>query len=255
MRQSDAFALYLSLTGIAVVASSAQAQFSVGPPPTNIVEQLEGQMLSAEGAPTPEPGDQIAAFFGEQIIGVFTFVSTQADPLAWDMIIFGDDPDTPNDKEGPAPGDVITFQFFDISTNTTRLDVAPVSKAASEVITVGFEGAETFQFPFTIPGAPPFPGAPGPSIPFDLTLGIAAPTPGSGTPTTGGTAGPAGPSLDVNGDGKVDKHDAAVVLRLVAGAGHGLTEAQAAAADVNGDGVVNTKDAIEIIRNRSFTPS
>ncbi len=244
----------ISIASVVAVASPAVAQFSAGVPQTNIVEQLEGKLLSATGAPIPEPGDQIAAFFEQQILASFTFVSTQADPLAWDMIIFGDDPATPNTKEGPTAGEVITFQFYDASTNTTRLDLAPTSQATSEVITVGFEGAETFQFPFNIPGAPPFPGAPGPTIPFDLTLGIAVPTPGTGTPTTGGTAAPTGASLDVNGDGTVDKYDAAVVLRLVAGASRGLTEAEAAAADVNGDGVVDTKDAIAIIRNRPFTP-
>lgn len=258
MRQPDPVAFFLVMTSgalAAVIAAPARAQFADVIPATDIVEQLEGQLLGALGAPTPQPGDQVAAFAGDQILGVFTFVSTQTDPLAWDMIIFGDDPDTANVKEGPAAGEVVTFQFFDVSTNTTRLDLAPVSKATSEVITVGFEGALTFQFPFNISGAPPFPGPPGPNIPFDLKLGVNAPTPSPGTPTTGGASGPTGPSLDVNGDGKVDKLDAAVVLRLVAGASRVVTEAQAAAADVNGDGVVDIQDAIAIIRNRPFTPS
>lgn len=230
-------------------SASALAQFEQIAPQTDIVEQLEGQLLSAEGAPAPEPGDQVAAFFGDQIIGVFTFVSGQADPRAWNMIIFGDDPNTQT-KEGPASGEIITFRFFDISTNMTRLDVAPVN-AQGEIINVPFEGEFTFQFPIDIPGAPPFPGAPGPTNPFDLILGVAAPAP----PTDGGGGNNPTPqgNPDVNGDGVADKRDAALVLRVITGATRRVTSAEAARADVNNDGVVNTRDVIAILSPRNST--
>lgn len=238
---------------VAILAASApmfaaSAQFDPVTPATNVVERLNGQLLSAEGATAPEPGDQVAAFFGEQTLAVFTFTSTQTDPQAWDLLIFGDDVNTAT-KEGPASNEVITFRFFDASTNTVRLDLAPTN-AQGETINVSFEGAETF-LPFNIPGAPPFPDAPGPSIPFDLTLGVAAPPPPA-NPTGGGATGG---DPDVNGDGRVDKHDAALVLRVVVGAVRGVTAEDAARADVNGDGVVNTQDAIAILSKRDRFPT
>ena len=242
--------LAASLTGPAL------AQFDAVTPATNILEQLGGQLLNAEGAPTPEPGDQVAAFFGDQPLAVFTFTSTQTDPRAWGMVIFGDDPNTGTVKEGPAPGDIITFRFFDASTNMTRLDLAPTN-AQGETINVPFEGGETIDLGFNFPGAPPFNFTPTPSTPFDLTLGVAAPAPPTNptgsNPTGAGAA--AGGNPDVNGDGRVDKLDAAVVLRIMVGAVRGVSTADAARADVNGDGVVNIEDAIAIISPRASFPN
>lgn len=234
-------------------APAAFAQFDDVQPATDYVESISGQLLSAEGAPTVEPGDQVATYFGDQIIGVYTFSSTQPDPREWDMIIYGDDPDTGTVKEGPAFGDPITFRFYDSSTNTIRQDVAPTN-AGGEVITVVFEGELTFQLPINIPGAPPFPGAPGPSIPFDLTLGIAAPNPPTNGGGNGGGETPTG-NPDVNGDGVIDKMDAALVLRIQSGAFRGVSAEEAGRADVNGDGVVNTRDAIAIMSKRSLFPT
>ncbi len=235
-------AITICVAAMFLIPAPALAQFEQIAPQTDIVQQLEGLLLSAEGAPAPEPGDQVAAFFGDQIIGVFTFVSGQADPRAWSMIIFGDDPNTQT-KEGPASGEIITFRFFDISTNMTRLDVAPIN-AQGEIVNVPFEGEFTFRFPIDFPGAPPFPGAPGPTRPFDLILGVAAPAPPPGS--GGGGQTPQG-NPDVNGDGVVDKRDAALVLRVITGAMRGVTAAEAARADVNNDGVVNTRDVIAIL--------
>jgi len=229
-----------------VIAEHATAQFDPVTLATNIQEQLGGELLSSEGAPVPEPGDQIAAMFGDLAIGVFTFTSTQTDPLAWDMIIFGNDPDTQNVKEGPGDRDRLTFRFFDASTNTTRLDVAAIN-ADDEIITVLFEGDEALQFDFNFPGAPPFNLIPGPAIPFDLILGVMAPEP---SPDEGGSDGDGGGNPDVNGDGRVDKRDAALVLRIVVGATRIVSEAEARRADVNGDGVVSTADAIAILSRR-----
>lgn len=249
------FRCAIGLFFLGSVSTHAAAQFQNISPATNILERLGGQLLSAPGAPTPEPGDQVAAFFDDQILGSFTFVSTQSDPLAWEMIIFGDNPDTPNTIEGPAaaangvPGDRITFRFFDAGTNTIRTDVAPVN-AQGEVITVTFQGALTIQLPIDIPGAPPLPGIPGPDPPFDLTLGIAAPNPVPSTPN-----GPSGASRDVNGDGRINKRDAAIVMRILVGARRGVSEADAMRADVNGDGVVNTRDVVAILTDTSSFPN
>ena len=239
-------AITICIAAMFLIPAPALAQFEQIAPQTEIVQQLEGLLLSAEGAPAPEPGDQVAAFFGDQIIGVFTFVSGQADPRAWNMLVFGDDPNTQT-NEGPAFNDIITFRFFDISTNMTRLDVAP-RNAQGEIINVAFRGERTFRLPIDIPGAPPFPGAPGPDPPFDLVLGVAAPAPppggGGNNPTPHGNP-------DVNGDGAVDKRDAALVLRVITGAMRGVTAAEAARADVNNDGVVNTRDVIAILSPQS----
>ena len=51
---------------------------------------------------------------------------------------------------------------------------------------------------------------------------------------------------DVNGDGKTDKLDARLIIRLMVRPGS-MTAAQKAAADVNGDGVVDMRDARAIL--------
>lgn len=235
-------------------AAGAHAQFDDIQPATNIVESVTGQLLSADGAPTPEPGDQIGAFFNNQLIASFSFSSTQADPRLWDMIIAGDDPETTDVKEGPAVGDIVRFRFFDSSTDMTRTDIVPTRQDNGEVISYVFRtNTPTFQLPINIPGAPPFPGAPGPSIPFNLTLGIAAPDDGGGGGNNGGNGGGGGSGQgnpDVNGDGRIDKYDASLVMRVMIGASRGVTQAEAARADVNNDGVVNTSDAVAILSNR-----
>ena len=53
---------------------------------------------------------------------------------------------------------------------------------------------------------------------------------------------------DVNGDGKVDNIDAALIYAHLNGK-HTLTEEQMKAADVNGDGIVNNLDAMSIMDN------
>ena len=53
---------------------------------------------------------------------------------------------------------------------------------------------------------------------------------------------------DVNGDGKVDNIDAALIYAYLNGK-HMLTEEQMKAADVNGDGIVNNLDAMSIMDN------
>lgn len=249
---------WIRITSAALAASlgaAAAAQFGDATPDTNIVESLSGQLLGAEGAPTPEPGDQIGAFFGDQLLAVFTFTSTQTDPLAWDMIVAGDDPETTDVKEGPGVGDVVRFRFFDSSTDMTRTDIVPTRQDNGEVITYVFRtDTPTFQLPIDVPGAPPFPGAPGPNIPFNLTLGIAAPDDGGAGGNGGGGNGGGGGSgqgnPDVNGDGRIDKRDAALVMRVMIGASRGVTQFEASRADVNNDGVVDTRDVIAILSKR-----
>ena len=55
---------------------------------------------------------------------------------------------------------------------------------------------------------------------------------------------------DLNGDGKVDNIDAALIYAHLNGK-HTLTEEQLKAADVNGDGIVNNLDAMTIMDNLS----
>ncbi len=227
----------------------AEAQFNDPGQQSNVVERLTGQLLSAEGEPTPEPGDQLAVFFEDQILGVFNYTSGQVDPLEYDILIFGDDPDTEDVVEGPEVGQPIRFRFFDSSTNQTRTDLA-VLNAQGEQFNLTFQGEFTFTIPIMVPGAPPFPDAP--AREFDVLLGAEGTGGNNGGGGGGGGSGGSAeePNYDVNNDGSVNKKDAAIVLRVVIGASRAVSAADLARADVNGDGVVNTGDVIEIMRNR-----
>lgn len=237
------------VAGLAVlIAPRAMAQFQSPGSPSDIVERYTGTLESAEGEPAPEAGDQVGVFFGDQIIGLFTFSSTsQQDlgPRGYDMLVFGDDPETEG-IEGPEFGDTVRFRFFDSSTNTVRTDVAARNEQG-ETVNVSFQGQETFEIPIDVPGAPPFPDAP--AREFLLVLGA---QPADGDDENGDDDGngdgeaPAG-NPDVNGDGEIDKRDAALVLRLVVG-GRVASEDMVGRADVDGDGAVTTRDAIEVLR-------
>jgi len=236
-------------------APAAIAQFSAPAPETNIIERINGRLLSAEGAPEIEAGDEVAVFFGDQILDVDRFTDQQADPLAFELIAFGDDPDT-EEQEGPPQNAPLTFRFFDASTSTERSDVAAVNDQ-DETITFRFNGAEAIQFPIDIPNAPPFPDAPSRTV--DLVLGRQPASGGNGNGGGGGGdgGGDGGPTFDVDGDGQITRSDAAAVLRLVIGASRAASSGTLDRADVNGDGVVSTQDAIAVMRemrSRSGTP-
>ncbi len=237
-------ALIVALTG-----AHASAQFTGTDADTDFVERITGQVVSSEGEPTPESGDQVAVLFGESVVGLFTFSSQQDDPREFDVIIFGDDPDT-TPVEGPQTGQSVQFQFFDLSTNMVRTDVAPIN-SANEVVNLTFQGDFVFTLPINVPGAPPFPGAP--AREFNLLLGADAPAPNDGGGNGGGGGGgAAAPNPDVDGDGRVTRRDAAIVLRIIAGAQRAVPEGALARADVNGDGVISARDAIAILRPQSL---
>lgn len=214
----------------ACAASPALAQFNT-PASTNVREKIVGTFVPGDSGPTPDAGDQIGAFAKNKVIGVFQYDSG-AD-ASFSVPLYGDDPST-EDKEGPVVGDKVTFKFYDSSTNTT-IDLA-VLNANGEKVNLTFQGQQIPSLPIDLPGFDLTP-----SRSFDLTPATA--TGGSGNGDTTGT----GNQYDVNGDGKVDTEDAALVLRAVMGVG---SSGDGIDADVNGDGAVTTADAIEILRNR-----
>ena len=214
-----------------LITGSASAQFD-SPLATPVRERIAGELLRAEDAPTPEPGDQLGAFFAGELVGAFTFTS-QTVGTQFSLTIYGDDPAT-SQSEGPRLGASIEFRFFDSSTNDERTDLRlenlggePFNyRYGGEEVPDGFEGLP-LPIDFT------------PTLALNLRLG-AAPLESVESSL----------NYDVNGDGKVSTRDAALVLRMVSGASRGLTADEIRRADVNADGVVNTTDAIEILTNR-----
>ncbi len=238
--------------GAAVATAAPVAAQPFDPPAqTNVRERIAGSLLSAPGAPAPAAGDQLLAFFNDTLIGVYTFTSDQEDPRAFELLLIGDDPNT-EAVEGPTRGQPVQLRFFDASTNFVRTDVAALNEDG-EVFNLTFQGQEVIAI--TDPDGNPLP------IPIDLTprrtldavLGKSASGSGGGggAPSTGSPgAGTGGASFDVDGDGKVTRRDAAVVLRLVIGARRAVSDEEASRADVNGDGVVDTRDAVAILKSR-----
>lgn len=231
-----------------LAAPKALAQPFDPPAQTNVRERIAGSLLSAPGAPAPAAGDQLLAFFNDTLIGVHTFTSDQEDPRAFELLLVGDDPNT-EVVEGPRRGQQVQLRFFDASTNFVRTDVAALNEDG-EVFNLTFQGQEVIAI--TDPDGNPLP------IPIDLTprrtldavIGQSAGAPGGGGGGGGQDGGAGGASFDVDGDGKVTRRDAAVVLRLVIGARRAVSDEEAARADVNGDGVVDTRDAVAILKSR-----
>lgn len=227
-------AAILGIAAAAILALAAPAVGQFGTPgSSNVAERIVGTLLETDDGPVSEQGDQIGAFAGEDLAGIFTFESADR---AFSVLIFGDDPNTAGTDEGPDVGDRIRFRFFDASTNeTSDLDVI---NASGERFNLTFQGAEVPALPVPLPG-------------LDLTPTREFNLRAAGSSGGGGDGG-GGSSIDgdVNGDGRVDTEDAALVLRLVVGGGRLATDAERTAADVNGDNVVSTADAILILRNR-----
>ena len=224
-----------AVVAIAVVAwasGSALAQFNT-PVSTNVREKIVGTFVTGDSGLTPEGGDQIGAFAKDKVIGVFQYDSG-ADG-SFSVTTFGDDPAT-QEKEGPAVGDKVTFKFYDSSTNST-VDLS-VLNAKGEKVNLTFQGQDLPPLPISLPGFDLTP-----SREFDLTPGS---TGGSGS--GGGTDGGTGANYDINGDGRIDSQDAALVLRAVMGVG---SSGDGIDGDVNGDGAITTADAIEILRHKS----
>lgn len=215
------------------VCATTLAQFGV-PGSTRFRERITGKFLSAEGAPTPAQGDQLGVFFNNNLCGAFTFGTTND----FSVVIYGDLPETTTLVEGPKAGQAVSFRFYDASANQTRTDLR-VENLTGEAFNYRYAGEEQ-----TIPDGIP--------IPIDLTptrslnIKIGAVSGGGG----GGTGNPTD-KYDIDGNGKVNTADAAMVLRIVTGgASRGVSDAVKARADVNGDKKVDTADAIEVMRNR-----
>ena len=209
----------------------ATAQFDT-PLATSVRERIAGELLQAEGAPTPEPGDQLGAFFAGELVGAFTFTS-QTVGKQFSLTIYGDDPAT-TQNDGPSLGASIEFRFYDSSTNDVRTDLR-IENLSGEPFNYRYGGEE-------VPDG--FEGLP---LPIDLTPTLALNLRLGAVPLD---AAESSLNYDVNGDGKISTRDAALVLRMVSGASRGLSADEIRRADVNADGVVNTTDAIEILTNR-----
>lgn len=216
---------------------SAMAQFDV-PAATVVREKITGQFLSAEGAPAPEAGDQIGAFVGEQVVGLYSF-SGETATREFVIIIYGDVQSTNDVVEGAKRNAAVTFRFFDSSANTERTDVV-VESPNGERFNYKYAGEEV---PPVLEDLP---------IPIDLTptrtlnLRVGVTTGGGG----GGGDGDPVDKYDVDGNGKVEVSDAAMVLRVVTGSTRGISAEALERADINGDGIVSSADAIEILQNR-----
>lgn len=209
------------------LAPQASAQFGT-PGSTDIRQRMVGVVVSGEGDPEPQGGDQIAAIFNNEVVGLFVFEGVDPDP-DFNIVIFGDDPET-EIVEGPRFGQQVTFRYFQSSTSNT-INMTPVN-ASGQDSTYFFQGEALPDFPVILPG-------------FDLTpvrqLDLRF---GSG----GGGAGVGEDQarFDVNGDGRIDQRDVALVLSVVIG--NTTEQGMVSAADINGDGVVSTQDGIAIMR-------
>lgn len=213
-------------------ASPAQAQFGV-PSTTDVKERITGTFVEATGAPTPAAGDQFAAFFGNEVVGRFV-VSTDAD-REFELVIYGDDPDTAL-VEGPRRNQRVSFKYYDASSNQT-VDLE-VLNASGELFNFSYQGEEVPPLPVPLPGLDLTPTR-------NLDLRVAGSDGGSG----GGGSEDPGVKYDIDGNGKITTEDAAQILRIVGGSSV-VTADIRRRADVNGDGRVTTADAIEVLRNR-----
>ena len=234
----------LAIIAVLVLADIASAQFA-GPLVTNTRIRYVGSVISGPGEPQAAEGDQIGVFADGQLIGRYTFNSSQADPVAFAFTVSGDDPFTDNILEGPEFGDPVSFQFYDASTNFVRTDIAPVN-SGGEVINVVFEGQVGIDIPIIqLPEELLFPTQ---DPPFDLLLGAQPNNGGDGDGDgNGGGPTPTG-NPDVDNNGTIDRNDAALVIRIVTGSGRGVDNATRGRADVNGDGRVTSADAVAVMR-------
>ena len=258
-------------TALVFTASpTAWGQFGT-PGSTQFRERIVGDYLPGASGPQPEEGDQIGAFFQDQLAGVYTFPDGNR---AFSVTIFGDDPESPDVTEGPRAGQRVQFRYFDVSTNEV-VDLTVVNRQG-EAFNFTFQGVEVIEVP---------------GLPLDFTpvrqFDVRA-SPGGGDGDGGGTGGGGGGdgggggapgNPDINRDGDVNTRDAAIVLRFIAGGGvqPGSTrfrdlgimisggsgtapdpgDAVMISADelgnrcdVDGDGDIDTRDAVEILKQR-----
>lgn len=256
---------------LGVCAAPALGQFST-PASTAVRERISGSLLRGTDGPTPEAGDEVGAFFNNTICGRFVVGSGGLAADQFSIVIFGDVADT-QAVEGPKTGDAVTFRFYDSSANTVLTNVR-VENTSGEAFNYRYGGQQLP--PIDLPGGIDLT----PTRSLNLRIGAAA-SGGGGTPTPS-TRG------DVNGDGKINSEDAALILRAVVSGradfsatsaptnasggtttsgtnttgtsttgtsttgtsttGTGTTATAASRMDVNGDGLVTTDDAIAVLR-------
>lgn len=223
----SAMVLTVLMLALGVAAPGAMAQFA-SPGTTDIRHRVVGEVISGEGDPVPQGGDQIAAFFNNEVVGLYVFEGVNPEP-GFSIVIYGDNPET-EEVEGPEFGQQVTFRYFQSSTSNT-INMTPVNTAGQDSTYI-YQGETLMDFPVILPG-------------FDLTpvreLNLRF---GSG----GGGVGVGEDSAvyDVNGDGRIDKRDVSLVLSVVIG---NTTSAEIVSrADVNGDGIINTQDGIAVMR-------
>jgi len=232
-RSRQAVAAACAILGLAF---AAHAQFGT-PSSTQIRERVTGAVLLAEGEAEPDVGDQVGAFFNNEIVGVFAFTSATGTE-EFSLLVFGDDPATTT-VEGPRRGQVVQIRYFDSSTDTDRTDVR-LENSQGEGVTYRYGGEELPPLPIDLPGLDLTP-----TRSLNLRIGVEA-----GDGGDGDGDGDSGIAYDVDNNGKVDTHDAAMVLRIIVGASSAVPDDVLDRADVNEDNLVNTQDVVEIIRNQ-----
>ena len=226
-----------------------------------VLERIGGEALPGLSATEIEPGDQLGAFFNGTLIGSFNFDSNSG--AEFDITLTGDNPRT-DAVEGPLVGEPVEFRFFDSSTNFVIENIR-VETAGGERFNFTFQGADLNEI-FNAEEPLPFPPElfiPSRNFNVRITEGGGPGTaPGSGGGNGGDGSGGAG--FDVNGDGEVNRLDAATVIRAIAASNINVSSevgdslrarfvsaGELMAADVNGDGVVNARDVTAVIREIS----
>ncbi|MCA9292651.1 MAG: dockerin type I repeat-containing protein [Phycisphaerales bacterium] len=228
---------------LGMLATEARAQFDT-PGSTDTRQRVAG-VLTSQGGPIIEAGDQIGAFAGDLLVGSFTFTGESAATGEFAFMVFGDDANT-EAVDGAEQNVLIEFRFYDGSSNTEYHKLG-VKNTSGE--NYNYKYAGQVLPPFDLPGFPIELLVPTQSLDLVVTSDTTN-SGGTGSSGTGGEGGgsPAG-SFDVDGDGKVTTRDAALVLRIVSGSATVSAEVLQRA-DVNGDQVVSTEDAISVLRNR-----
>ena len=106
------------------------------PASTNVREKIVGSIVAGTPAITPASGDQIGAFAGTKLVGMFAFTSASPD---FSITIYGDIPSTA-EVEGAKQNERIRFRFFDDSTNTEQ--TLQVVNSGGEAVNLTYRGQE-----------------------------------------------------------------------------------------------------------------
>ena len=203
---------------------------------------------------TPERGDEIAVFDPSGAVigtGVIGDMDRSLAEDEFSVVTYGDDPETTPVDEGAVVGEILTFRYYDGSTNMEYTNVAALNANTGEQMNLAWDGQKVLELPFVLPG-------------FDLTPSVMADvavsntsgtTPGgdtgdSDTTSTGDDTQTSRTDRDFDGNGKVDVDDVRFVLHLILG-GDSRIEVSSETlgmADINGDGVLSTDDIAQFLR-------